>query len=174
MKLSVAERLGKTAAALSEKERLALITESVAFAETDLLCYHSDEQALKQKQMAMWEPVLKQVELAFAIRFERTDAIIPVKQPSASVQAIHDYVTQLEDDALIVLAQMTQSFGSVLLAAAWMRELIDLDEAIACAQLDEHHQAERWGVDEAVRAKLQEKADLVKECAVFYTENRKL
>lgn len=168
---TVQNRLNKGLETLSSEERAGLINEVCGYAETDLMCYQSEDEKLYDKQQQIWEPVLKQIELAFAIRFNRTTGILPVHQPEESIAAIRDYITALDDRAIIVIGQLTSALGSVFLAVAWMKQMVTIDEAIIAAQLDENHQAERWGEDEDVMAKLAEKASHIRECADFYNRH---
>ncbi len=160
-------RLCGGALQIGEAEREALIAEILNYSETDLLCYHAQESALQAKQLAEWEPVLKQFELAFNVRFERTVGIIPVAQPVQIAQVLRAYLEAVPPAELVALAPLVHGLGSAVLGLSVHRGLLSIDEAIEHAQLDERFQASLWGEDDASATLRAAQGNDLRHCAQY-------
>jgi chaperone required for assembly of F1-ATPase len=78
-----------------------------------------------------------------------------VAQDSTALAKLHDLVEAHGDFALTVLAEFVTITGSIVIALALAEGAIDLEAAWAAAFVDELHQAERWGHDEAAAERRQ-------------------
>lgn len=119
----------------------------MAFAGSDLLCYHGDDPALAQRQADQWQPILDQVGAQFGGAFAVTQGIIAVAQPDGLLRAIRGHLMAMPLSGVFAHKLMAEILGSAALALAMGTDMIDTDTAFAASQLDHDFQAERWGVD---------------------------
>lgn len=130
-------------------EGRAATVEAVArYAETDLLCYRAEEpDDLVDAQDAAWRPLLDWAASDLGARLTVTTGIVPVAQPEEAVAALRAAVEALDDVALTALSGAAAAAGSVVVGLALIAGRIDAAEAFAASQVDETHQAGRWGED---------------------------
>lgn len=152
---------------LEPEARTNLIDELAAYSETDLLCYFAEEPKLYARQCALWEPTLAWVEAQIDQPITRTQGIIPVSQPSELRPYFQDWLSAMDDGELVAAAQMVTGLGSVMLTLALIKGEITLEEALEAARLDEEFQQEEWGEDEAIEAKLAEKAEKIRAAHAY-------
>lgn len=143
---------------LSAEERGKLLDELSAYAQTDLLCYFAEEEALRARQQALWEPVLQWAERHFEATIVRTQGIMPVAQAEALSLGVRRELEAINDTKLVAMAALITGLGSVLLALALSHRAFDWETVWQAAQLDETYQAEQWGEDEEATAARAEKA----------------
>lgn len=148
-------------------QRVYVIDELAKFGETDLLYYRAPEEALALKQRTYWDPVLDWARETYAIEFVMAEGIMPVAQPEATIACLRAEVEKLEDWRLAGFTLLVHKLGSLVLAIALLHGRLDTEQAIACAQLDESHQAETWGVDEEGKARLDALCVEIHEAAQF-------
>jgi chaperone required for assembly of F1-ATPase len=134
--------------------REAVVAELLKYAETDLVCYRADGPAdLVNAQHRCWQPLVDwlgerwQAPLAFAI------GVIPLPQPPASIAALRRALEGYGDLALVGIASVVQTSGSLVIGLALADGRLDAEAAAAAALLDEEYQAERWGRDEPAEAR---------------------
>ncbi len=128
--------------------RAAVAQEVARYAGSDLLCYFADEpQALVDRQMAQWGPVLDWAEAELGSPFERTKGINAVAQPPHTLLRIEALALDLDDFRLAALAYAGALFGSSVLALALVRGRLSGEEAFVLSRLDEAWQEEQWGED---------------------------
>lgn len=142
------------------------------YAETDLLCHRAEDAALAARQARLWNPWLDWARESLRARLEVTEGVMPVRQHPASLAAIHRAVAEAAPLALAALGLLVPAFGSVVLGLAVQRGALAGAAAHELSCLDELHQEESWGRDEAAanrRARLArdvaEAEALVRLCA---------
>ncbi|MDX2209740.1 MAG: ATP12 family protein [Sphingopyxis sp.] len=118
------------------------------YAETDLLCYRDDRDAvLAAEQAAAWNPLLAWAEARWGVEFMLAQGIIHVAQPSATIARMQSAVTALPPFRLAALSPLVTISGS--LVAALAVEAGERDAAglwpVVC--LDQLYQERRWGHD---------------------------
>lgn len=125
------------------------IAESIAnYAASDLLCYFAEEpQALVDRQLSQWGPVLARIEAEAKLSFVRASGIVHQPQPEATLQRVRAIALELDDFALTGLAFGAALVGSAILAIALQRGWLIGEQAFELSRLDEAWQEERWGVD---------------------------
>ncbi len=154
-------RLCGGAAEMTAEDRAACRQDIGDYADTDLLCYFAEEEALLRRQQEMWEPLLKQLEVAWDITLHRTQGIMPVKQPEETLACLRAKLDGLSDHQLLALSLLVPALGSLLLALALLEGMINDEEAMTLSMLDEHYQTERWGEDvEAKHSREQKQAEI--------------
>jgi chaperone required for assembly of F1-ATPase len=116
---------------------------------TDLLCYRAlGQEALLERQVAAWDPVLSWAAEMFDAPLNVTQGVIPIEQPEASIASLHAAVARLDSFQIAALHDLVAISGSLVLALAVAHEHIDASAAWAIARIDEEFQIEAWGEDE--------------------------
>ena len=139
-------RLATTALDLMPGRRGDAVDEAAGYAGTDLLCYRTPEpEALASRQRATWQPWLDWAERQYDARLIVTDTVDPLPQPEAALQALRRAVERLDDWRLVGLHAAATLTGSLILALALERQLLDAPRAFEAALLDELFEIERWG-----------------------------
>ena len=129
-------------------QKMEVVKSVVAYGETDLLCYRAFEpEELVARQNHKWQPLLDWAKQAIGAELHVTGGIMPLQQPSQSINAIRDKITHYNAFDLTGLRELTAISGSVIIGLAMMEGHIDVNEGIQAAQLDSLYQLERWGDD---------------------------
>ena len=141
-------RLAATAIDRVGPRRDEVISVTLKFAETDLLCYRAENPPeLAQRQGERWQPLLDWARETLACDMRVTRGVIPVNQPAAALSALERALAELDDLQLTALSAIAAAAGSLVIALALARGRIDAETASDLAQLDEVFQAEQWGQD---------------------------
>ena len=147
-------RLVCTALDLVPERRAEIVAEVAAYAETDLVCYRTDEPpALARRQAAAWEPLLAWADERYGARLAVTSSITPVAQAPKALEALRDAVAGEDDFALAGLGTATRAFGSLVIALAMREGRLDAQAAADASLVDEYYQLERWGEDAELAAR---------------------
>jgi len=142
-------RLLSTAIDKVAPDRAAIIDELLKYADTDLLCYRAAHPAdLKQRQDALWQPVLDWLSAKTDASLTVVRGIVPADQPPESVAALGRAIAALSDLDLTAFQAAAAVTSSLALALALVHGRLSAAEAFAAAQLDETYQIEKWGEDE--------------------------
>ena len=133
-------------------ERIAVAPEATIaaiakYAETDLLCYRAEDEALAERQHEAWQPWLDWAARELGAELHATRGIMPVRQSQAALAALHAAVAELSPLGLSALGVLVPVLGSAVLGLAVMRGALGPAEAHRLAVLDELFQEERWGLD---------------------------
>jgi chaperone required for assembly of F1-ATPase len=132
------------------------INELLEFLPTDHSLYRHENQAIRQKQEQLLEPIVKQVELKLGIRFGCIAFIASADIDEIVYKAVSDYLISCNNTQLTYLALITNHCASVLLAIAVNEGMIATDEVVVASRIEEHFQVEQWGEKETVEAKTKE------------------
>lgn len=144
-----ATRLAFTALDFVGVARDAVAAEIARYGASDSLCYFADgPEALVERQVRRWGPVLEWAERDLGLHFVRAVGIRHQQQPASTLLRIARMAEQGDDFVLAGLAHAAALFGSAILAFALKRGELDGAAAHDLAQLEEAFQQERWGVDE--------------------------
>ena len=144
-----ATRLAFTAIDFVPAARDAVAAEVARFGGSDALCYFADDsEALMERQVRRWGPMLAWAEQALGVHLIRVTGIRFEQQPAASLLRLARLAEREDDFGLAALAHATALFGSAILAFALCRGELDADAAHDLSRLEEAFQQERWGVDE--------------------------
>ncbi len=90
-----------------------------------------------------------------------------MSSPKNSIEALRRAVDQMNDVQLTALSSMVQSSGSIVIGLAVLDARMDAETAFATAMLDEHYQAERWGIDAEAERRRRDIADDIRAAASF-------
>lgn len=155
-------RLAGSAIDLVGPHRAAVVERTVAYAETDLLCYRAlGPEALAERQEAGWQPLVDWVARRFEAPLRVTAGIVAIEQPARSLAILRRAVEASDDWRLTALAAATAACGSLILGLALAEGEIDAEAAWALSELDASYQIELWGEDpEARRRREVQRADI--------------
>ncbi len=141
-------RLVCTALDLVPARRAEIVAEVAAYAETDLVCYRTDQPpALARRQTAAWEPLVAWAAARYGAPLAATRSITPIAQAPEALEALREAVATEDDFALAGLSLVTRSFGSLVIALAMREGRLDAEAAADASLVDERYQLERWGDD---------------------------
>ncbi len=138
-------------------DRATVIAAVLRFAETDTLCYRAEpDEALHQRQLAVWEPLLSAAEQRWDVHFERIAGIIHRAQPKATLARMQAVLETHDSFTLAALHTLASLAASLVVALAAIAPDADAEALWNAANLEEDWQAELWGWDgdaEALRAR---------------------
>lgn len=124
------------------------IAELAPYAETDTLCYRGDEgEALHERQLQLWEPMLKAAEQRWDVRFERISGIIHRPQPPETLARMEAVLAAESDWSLAALKTLASLAASLVVGLSALAPDADPEELWRAANLEEDWQAELWGKD---------------------------
>ena len=127
----------------------------LAYAETDTLCYQAKAgEALRERQLAVWEPLIAAAEHRWDVHFERVGGVIHRHQPLTTLtrmEAVLETHSDFDLSALVLLASLSASL-IVGLAAVSAATEADAEALWGAANLEEDWQAELWGKDAEAEA----------------------
>lgn len=140
-------RLTGTAAERIAPAPGATIAAIAKYAETDLLCYRAEDDALAERQEAAWQPWLDWAARELRAELRATRGIMPIRQDAAALVALHAAIAELSPVQLSALGVLVPALGSAVLGLAVTRGALSSAEAHRLAVVDELFQEERWGLD---------------------------
>jgi chaperone required for assembly of F1-ATPase len=147
-------RLGATAIDRIPHERAQLTRASLAYAETDLVCYRADHPpALAAEQHAVWQPLVDWAAERYGAPLAVTAGVIPQAQSRASLDALEAALAAADDFTFTALFAATASSGSLVIALALIAGRLDAEAAFAAAELDSSFQIAAWGLDAEAAAR---------------------
>ena len=128
--------------------RAATIAALLRFGETDTLCYRAEpEDALRERQSEVWEPLLSAAEARWDIHFEQISGVIHRPQPKVTLARLEAVLAAEDDFALSALTTLASLAASLVLGLAALAPGSDPGELWSAANLEEDWQAELWGND---------------------------
>ena len=134
-----------------------IIAGILPYGDTDTLCYRGEAgEALHQRQLAVWEPILTAAERRWDVHFERVEGIIHRPQPPATMARMQAVLAAQNPFTLAALATMSSLAASLVIALSALEPEADVAALWDAANLEEYWQAELWGRDaeaEALRAR---------------------
>ena len=149
MTTMAAVRLAFTALDFIPDARVAVAAEIARYAGSDVLCYFAEgPEALVERQVFHWGPVLEWAERDLDLHFVRALGIAYKDQPVETLLRTAKLAEAESDFGLAALAHATALFGSAVLAFALRRDQFSGEEALELSRLDEAYQQEQWGVDD--------------------------
>ena len=124
-----------------------------AYAATDLLCYRDDrDAALQAEQVAAWNPILAWAEAQFGVEFVITQGILPVDQPTATIEALRDATLGYESWRMTALTPLVTIGGSLVAGLACINQAFGSELLWEAVSLDQLYQERRWGADAQAQA----------------------
>ena len=144
-----------------------LADEVASYAATDLLSYRqSSPRDFAQRQAVAFDPLLEWA-AERGVPLRTTTGILAIEQDPLSLQRVRDHAASLSDLALVLLAHLTATYGSAVLALAVMQGRLEAGEAFDLSQMDDAYRAEQWGEDEEAAGRAAAiRAETVAMCAI--------
>lgn len=138
-------------------ERDTALHSLLAYAETDTLCYRAETgEALHDRQMEVWEPLLAAAEHRWDVHFERIGGVIHRAQPAATLVRLAAVLATYDDFTLAALRPLASLAASLTIGLAALSPDADGQTLWDAANLEEDWQVDLWGKDaeaEALREK---------------------
>ena len=130
------------------RDPAAAAADLLRYAETDTLCYRAEAgEALQDRQIEIWEPLLRAAELRWDIHFERVEGILHRPQAPATLARMGAVLAPLDAFTLGALTTLTTLTASLVIGLAALEDSADGEALWAAANLEEDWQAELWGKD---------------------------
>jgi len=144
-------RLANTAIDRVEPRFDLVADEISAFGGTDLLCYRADEPSeLVVSQSCAWDPYLIWADEVLGAKLITTSGIMPVAQDIRALDTLSMKVRACTSFELAALHDLTNGFGSLVLALAYMEEFKPFEDVWQASLVDQLHQEEKWGEDSEI------------------------
>jgi chaperone required for assembly of F1-ATPase len=129
-------------------DRTAAIRAILAYAETDTLCYRAEAgEALHDRQLEVWEPLLTAAERRWDVQFVRIGGVIHQAQPPATLTRIEAALGTYDDFTLAAVRNTASLTASLVIGIAALAPDADPYALWDAANLEEDWQAELWGKD---------------------------
>jgi chaperone required for assembly of F1-ATPase len=136
---------------------------------TDLLCYRATDPApLIERQNAGWNPLLDWIAATFDAPLRSVPGVMFIQQDPAALGRLHAAVAAQSPFQIAAFHDLVSISGSLILALAVTKARLTTDEAFALSRIDEHWQAELWGVDEEAAILEALKKDAFAQAARFF------
>ncbi len=119
-----------------------------AYAESDLVCHRATGPCeLVVRQGRLWSPVVEWLGAELGAPLATGCGVMPVRQSESSLQALSAEVGRLDAHVLCGFSEMVALSGSLAIGLAVLHGRLEPDAGWRAAMVDEHFQAEKWGVD---------------------------
>lgn len=133
-------------------DRTETVRALLSFAETDTLCYRAEDgEALAERQLEVWEPLLAAAEARWDVHFERIGGVIHRAQPAATLARMEAVLAAESDFALAALHTLASLAASLVIGLAALApgapNSLGAEALWNAANLEEDWQAELWGKD---------------------------
>ncbi len=140
-----------------------------AYGDSDLLCYRAREpEALVDLQAEKWDPLLDWAAEALGARLVPATGVIHQPQDPAALACLRKHVFAMNAFELSAFHDLVTISGSLVLAFAVTKSLLDHEELWARAILDELWQERQWGEDaEALAQRARKKRDFFHAARFF-------
>ncbi|HUI13854.1 MAG TPA: ATP12 family protein [Xanthobacteraceae bacterium] len=126
----------------------AVASEIEKYLASDLLFYRaSGPQPLRERQEALWDPILAWARDALGANFVLAEGVVHVAQPDAALKAAAAAIPS-DPWRLGALDVITTLTGSALIALALAQGPLTADAAWQAAHVDEDWNVAQWGKDE--------------------------
>ncbi len=134
-------------------QRIAVADMLADYGGSDLLCYRAGgPDGLMAAQNAAWNPLLVWATQALDAPLHVTTGVMPVAQPVASLERLHDRVHAFDHFALAGFNDMVSLSGSLIIGFAVASRRIDAETGWRASRVDEDWQAAIWGKDDEASA----------------------
>lgn len=147
-KLFVLRGMADYAIDVITRDRADAVRSLLPYAETDTLCYRAEDgEALTERQIEIWEPLLTAAEQRWGVRFERIGGIVHRAQPQETLARVQDLLARETDFSLAALRTLASLTASLVIGLAALEPEADAEALWNAANLEEDWQVELWGRD---------------------------
>ncbi|WP_374414901.1 ATP12 family chaperone protein [Novosphingobium colocasiae] len=131
-----------------EGDRAATVAELLGYAGTDTLCYRADpDEPLHRRQLDVWEPLLRDAESRWGVRFTRVSGVMHRPQPAETLARLEAELAGQDAFQLAALRMLTSLAASLTIALLAIAPDADGAALWNAANLEEDWQVELWGED---------------------------
>lgn len=131
-----------------------VVRDLLRFAETDTLCYRADRvDALYERQIEVWEPLVSAAEARWDVAFVRIEGIIHRPQPAETLARMHAVLASHDHFTLAAINELANLAASLVIALAAVEPGADAQALWDAAILEEGWQAGLWGKDAEAEAR---------------------
>ncbi|KFG89690.1 ATP12 ATPase [Sphingobium herbicidovorans NBRC 16415] len=121
---------------------------------SDLLCYRAEGPVeLIGREAAAWDPLLDWARRRYDVTFRVTHGIIPVDQPSETLERLEGAVMAYDPFMLAGLSTLVTLSGSLVCGLAVVEGGHDADTVWMASEIDEAWEIEQWGEDAEAAAR---------------------
>ncbi len=118
------------------------------YGESDLLCYRAEGPSeLIAREATAWDPLLEWARRRYDVTFRVTQGIIPVEQPTETLERLGVAVGMLDAFTLAGLSTLVTLSGSLVCGLAIVDGGHDADVVWSASEIDEAWEVEQWGED---------------------------
>lgn len=135
-----------------------MIEDALRYAETDLVCYVSDDASINARQHELFAPIHDWWNAQYNIPLATTMGLMPIAQDERLEGAIKQTLAAMHPLELAATAMVTPLLGSIIIALALYHGALNAEGACLAARIEEDIAAERYGIDPLVVAAWQPKA----------------
>lgn len=146
------------------------------YGDSDLLCYRATgPEALVARQGEKWDALLRWAAEALDAPLQPIAGIMHRRQDAAALACLRKHVHALSVFELSAFHDLVTISGSLVLAFAVTKSLLELEESWQRAMLDEIWQEQQWGPDaEAQALRARKKNDFFRAAEFFRLCNQPL
>lgn len=128
-------------------DRALMTLDMLRYAETDLICYFSDDAEIAAQQSQHFAPLLTWCQQHYGVKLITTHGLLPVAQDPQLVPRLQAELDALDDLALVATAMLTPLLGSILMTCALRHGVLNANDVCAAARIEEEASAARYGRD---------------------------
>ncbi|CAK0784240.1 hypothetical protein CVIRNUC_007444 [Coccomyxa viridis] len=130
------------------KPRHAVIDTLLSHVHTDATCCREQTGPIAARQAEVYRPIVEAVSKRLGVQFHVTDSIFGAEQPESTALAIRSYLEGLSNWSLAGTAELIASCRSVVVGIAISEGLVDVEQGLEAARVEENFQIEGWGLVE--------------------------
>ncbi len=135
-------------------DRAEAIKALLPYAETDTLCYRAAPgETLARRQDAVWEPLLKEAEALWGVKFVRVSGIMHQPQSTETLEKLGNVLEAQDDFTLAALRSLCGISASLTIALLAVDGAHSAERLWQASELEEMFQAEMWGRDAEAEAR---------------------
>ena len=148
-------------------DRTNVIDNVLAYGDTDTLLYRADpDEALYNRQLEIWEPIVAAYEAANGVNLVRVSGIVHRPQAPETFAVLRAKLERLNAFELAAIQTMA-SLAASLVVALSVQDDHSAETLWQAACLEEQWQADQWGRDEeAEERRAKRTADFLKACEI--------
>jgi chaperone required for assembly of F1-ATPase len=160
-------QLAVTAIDIADKNRVAIVDQIAAYAQSELLCHRAEApQELVERQQHVWQPILDWCMKRYDAALIAGAGIMPIAQQSSAIKTLRHVVEAVDNFRLVGLQQAVNVSGSLVLGLTLAEKHLNAQQVFDAAELDATFQIEKWGEDPAEmnrRAQVKRELDVCEE-----------
>ena len=165
-KPSTLKALTKGADVMAE-EQASVIAALLTYVDTDAIRFRAENPLVLAEQEPLLRPLLVGLGERFDVHIATTQGLAPLPENPALTERVQHFLETLTPYQLSAALFLTQTGDSVLLAIAALVGLVDAEQFMAAAYVEQDIQTARYGKDEAVEAKRNARYHEVKDAFLF-------